>query len=156
MVAVDDDAAKFLNERVAIPMSMRRQFDNASYLPRYRLAESLASQLGLRSDDPPTIIYDFLEMLFQQLATAVRESKPRLDNRGVDIGDRVAERFSIGERLAIAQYYDWLDEPIPKNLTFRMLDAATRQLVGDGIGVYVNQSLAFWAKLGWLGLAASN
>jgi hypothetical protein len=69
---------------------------------------------------------------------------------------RRAERFSIGERLAIAEYYDWLDEPIPKNLTFRMLDAATRQLVGDGIGVYVNQSLAFWAKLGWLGLAASS
>jgi hypothetical protein len=39
-------------------------------------------------------------------------------------------------------------------LTFEMVPAAVRQLIGDGIGPKVNCSVKHWGKLGWLGHAA--
>ena len=155
--AMDEESvARYFNERVEIPEELRRQFVSVVQMRRFEMTEQLASNLGLRRDDPTVLVGRLFQSLLECLARVARETPPVKDeDRGTEVADHALERFTLDECLEIGTYFGWSNSPLGDNVTLANLNRAVHQVVADPIGETINTALTQWARNGWLGRAAT-
>jgi hypothetical protein len=141
----DIAAARYLNQRVVIPDSLRRQFDGVGQMSRSRMAQELSAQLGLRADDQPVLVVGLLHVLLESLGRATRR-EARVEAGGVDLASALALHFTLDECLALTEYFGWADKNAASDTTRTGKDHTAQHLLGERLGAQLDGTLMQWAN----------
>jgi hypothetical protein len=142
----DDEAARYLRQRVPVPASLREHFGGAADLPRAEAAATLATAMGLRSDEQPTFIVGLMLVLLEAVARTVAEGPREPEDRGSAIADNALAHFTVDECLAIAGYFGGDHVAVPAGTTLGSLSATVHRVLGQCIGDPVNGALGAWSS----------
>lgn len=140
----DEEAARYLGQRVPIPPAIRERFGGAGDLPRADAAAALSNAMGLRSDGQPTFIVGLMLVLLEAVSRAVADGPREPEDRGGDIAGRALAHFTVDECLAIAGYFGGDHIALPAGTTFGTLADTVHELLGQCIGDPVTGALAEW------------
>jgi hypothetical protein len=141
----DEEAKRYLGQRVPIPAALREHFDGAGDLPRADAAATLSTAMGLRSDEQPTFIVGLLLVLLEAIARALGEGSRGSEDRGREVADRALAHFTIDECLAIATYFGGNHVAVPAGTTLGSLGETVHELLGQCIGDPIDGALAAWS-----------
>jgi hypothetical protein len=141
----DEEAARYLSQRVPIPAAVREHFGGAIDLPRAEAAAELSTAMQLRSDDQPTFIVGLMLVLLEAMARTVSDPPHEPEDRGGAIAHRALAHFTVDECLAIATYFGGDHVAVPPGTTLGTLGETVHNLVGRCIGDPLNGALAAWS-----------
>jgi len=138
-------AARYLEQRVTIPESLRHRFDGVDHMSRSRMAEALSKQVGLRSDHQPVLVVGLLQILLESLARSARQDSI-IERGGVEIASAVVNHFTLDECVAVAEYFGWSDQHVEQDTTLEDLSRVVHGLLGERIGAHLAEALVHEAQ----------
>jgi hypothetical protein len=141
----DEEAARYLRQRVPIPAALQTHFGGASEMPRADAASTLSVAMRLRSDSQPTLIVGLMLVLLEAFARALADGARANEDRGAAIADTALAHYTVDECLGIAGYFGGEHLAIPAGTTLGTLGDAVRGLLGQCIGNPLNGALVAWA-----------
>jgi hypothetical protein len=141
----DEEAARYLRQRVPIPAALRAHFGGAVDMPRAEAAAMLSNAVRLRSDEQPTLIVGLMLVLLEAVARSVGEGPRTPEDRGGPIADQALAHFTVDECLAIARYFGGEHVGVPAGTTLGSLAAVVHTLLGQCIGDPLNGALVAWS-----------
>jgi hypothetical protein len=141
----DEEAARYLRQRVPIPAALRAHFGGAGDMPRAEAAAMLSNAVRLRSDEQPTSIVGLMLVLLEAVARAVGEGVRTPEDRGGPIADEALAHFTVDECLTIARYFGGEHVAVPAGTTLGSLADAVHTLLSQCIGDPLNGALVAWS-----------
>ena len=140
------ESARYLRQRVPIPVALRSHFGDANDMPRAQAAAMLSAAMQLRSDAQPTLVVGLFLVLLEAVARAVQDGPSTPETRGRAIADHAVAHFTVDECLEISAYFGGDQVPLPAGTTFGTLATAVRGLLGECIGDPLNGPIAAWSN----------
>ena len=141
----DEEAARYLRQRVPIPAALQPHFSGAVDMPRAEAATMLSNAVRLRSDEQPTLIVGLMLVLLEAVARAVSDGPCTPEERGGAIADKALVHFTVDECLSIAAYFGGNHIAVPAGTTLGSLEGIVLQLLGQCIGDPLNGALVAWS-----------